>query len=209
MIIGYACIQPPCLYVRVRRWAGATALCHSPSCLLRSPIISSALLCCALLCSALLCSALLCSALLSSALLCSPGVDFEGGRFMFIDEARDSIVEPRAGRLVTFTSGLENLHRAEEVRCPFRALATAIATQYCTETNLSFVSAEKVLVRKGVNESVSLWRRWFRSARAIGLFWRCGSPAQKSISMSMWRRSKASACILDGSSRQLATADCM
>ena len=136
-------------------------------------------------------------------------VDFEGGRFMFIDEARDSIVEPRAGRLVTFTSGLENLHRAEEVRCPFRALATAIATQYCTETNLSFVSAEKVLVRKGVNESVSLWRRWFRSARAIGLFWRCGSPAQKSISMSMWRRSKASACILDGSSRQLATADCM
>ena len=165
--------------------------------------VCSALLSYRLLSSAVHCSALLCYALLS------PGVDFEGGRFMFIDEARDSIVEPRAGRLVTFTSGLENLHRAEEVRCPFRALATAIATQYCTETNLSFVSAEKVLVRKGVNESVSLWRRWFRSARAIGLFWRCGSPAQKSISMSMWRRSKASACILDGSSRQLATADCM
>jgi hypothetical protein len=166
--------------------------------------VCSALLSYRLLSSAVHCSALLCYALLS------PGVDFEGGRFMFIDEARDSIVEPRAGRLVTFTSGLENLHRAEEVRCPFRALATAIATQYCTETNLSFVSAEKVLVRKGVNESVSLWRRWFRSARAIGLFWRCGSPAQKSISMSMWRRSKASACILDGSSRQLpTTADCM
>ena len=42
-------------------------------------------------------------------------VDFAGGRFIFIDDERDAVVEPKAGRLITFTSGLENLHRAEQV----------------------------------------------------------------------------------------------
>eukprot|EP00947_MAST-08B_sp_MAST-8B-sp1_P004490 g4490.t1 len=40
---------------------------------------------------------------------------FEGGEFAFIDEDADRVVQPLAGRLVTFSSGLENLHRVEQV----------------------------------------------------------------------------------------------
>lgn len=42
--------------------------------------------------------------------------DFGGGRFMFVDEGGDKMVEPRAGRVSFFTSGSENLHRVEKVR---------------------------------------------------------------------------------------------
>ena len=40
---------------------------------------------------------------------------FDGGEFVWLDLARDHVVEPRAGRLVYFTGGLENLHRLREV----------------------------------------------------------------------------------------------
>jgi predicted 2-oxoglutarate/Fe(II)-dependent dioxygenase YbiX len=43
------------------------------------------------------------------------GVDFLGGDFAFIDPGVDRIVEPVAGRLLTFTSGLENLHQVRRV----------------------------------------------------------------------------------------------
>ena len=35
-----------------------------------------------------------------------------GGRFRFLDPEEDLVVAPRTGRLLTFTAGLENLHRA-------------------------------------------------------------------------------------------------
>lgn len=37
------------------------------------------------------------------------GKDFEGGDFAFLDDDADRVVEPRAGRLLYFTSGPENL----------------------------------------------------------------------------------------------------
>ena len=47
--------------------------------------------------------------------LSTMGTDFEGGELVFIDDDSDRIVHPRAGRLVTFTSGPENLHRVRRV----------------------------------------------------------------------------------------------
>ena len=41
--------------------------------------------------------------------------DFGGGRFAWLDEASDLVVEPRAGRLLVFTGGLENPHHAQKV----------------------------------------------------------------------------------------------
>ena len=41
--------------------------------------------------------------------------DFDGGRFAWLDESRDLVVEPRGGRLLAFTGGLENLHHGQKV----------------------------------------------------------------------------------------------
>jgi len=41
--------------------------------------------------------------------------EFAGGEFAWLDDERDVIVEPRAGRLLHFTGGLENLHRPSRV----------------------------------------------------------------------------------------------
>ena len=43
------------------------------------------------------------------------GADFEGGELAFLDADAERLVTPRAGRLVAFSSGLENLHRVREV----------------------------------------------------------------------------------------------
>eukprot|EP00929_Paragymnodinium_shiwhaense_P100919 TRINITY_DN63618_c0_g1_i1.p1 TRINITY_DN63618_c0_g1~~TRINITY_DN63618_c0_g1_i1.p1 ORF type:complete len:463 (-),score=59.94 TRINITY_DN63618_c0_g1_i1:239-1627(-) len=43
------------------------------------------------------------------------GEHFNGGDFAFLDAREDLIVEPRRGRLLTFTSGLENLHQVQRV----------------------------------------------------------------------------------------------
>ena len=44
------------------------------------------------------------------------GVDFTGGLFAFNDPDMDRLVEPKAGRLLAFTSGFENLHQVRKVR---------------------------------------------------------------------------------------------
>lgn len=43
------------------------------------------------------------------------GKDFTGGRFIFVDKDANRTVEPRAGRVSFFTSGLENPHYVEKV----------------------------------------------------------------------------------------------
>uniref|UniRef100_A0A8C4TNF1 2-oxoglutarate and iron dependent oxygenase domain containing 3 n=1 Tax=Erpetoichthys calabaricus TaxID=27687 RepID=A0A8C4TNF1_ERPCA len=43
------------------------------------------------------------------------GVDFGGGRFVFMDGSHNRTMEPRAGRVSFFSSGSENLHRVEKV----------------------------------------------------------------------------------------------
>ena len=43
------------------------------------------------------------------------GTDFEGGEFEFVDDDANRMVQPRAGRLILFTSGPENLHRVRRV----------------------------------------------------------------------------------------------
>ena len=40
---------------------------------------------------------------------------FEGGELVFLDKEDDVVVTPRAGRLVTFSGGLENLHSVRPV----------------------------------------------------------------------------------------------
>jgi hypothetical protein len=41
--------------------------------------------------------------------------EFAGGQFAWLDDERDVFVEPRIGRLLHFTGGLENLHRPSRV----------------------------------------------------------------------------------------------
>ena len=43
------------------------------------------------------------------------GIDFTGGEFVFVDEEANLHVRPRAGRLVYFSSGAENLHKIQPV----------------------------------------------------------------------------------------------
>ncbi|XP_068161993.1 2-oxoglutarate and iron-dependent oxygenase domain-containing protein 3 [Antennarius striatus] len=43
------------------------------------------------------------------------GIDFTGGRFVFMDQNGNRTVEPRAGRVSFFSSGSENIHRVERV----------------------------------------------------------------------------------------------
>lgn len=47
--------------------------------------------------------------------LTTKGEHFEGGNFAFLDQDEDVLVEPREGRLITFTSGPENLHQVRKV----------------------------------------------------------------------------------------------
>ncbi|XP_064462859.1 2-oxoglutarate and iron-dependent oxygenase domain-containing protein 3-like [Ornithodoros turicata] len=43
------------------------------------------------------------------------GQDFEGGRLIFVSDAGNATVEPKKGRIVSFTSGSENPHHVEKV----------------------------------------------------------------------------------------------
>ena len=47
--------------------------------------------------------------------LSTAGVDFEGGLFAFNDADHDRVLVPRAGRLLAFHSGFENLHQVRPV----------------------------------------------------------------------------------------------
>ena len=53
---------------------------------------------------------------------CDYNVDFAGGGLSFLDDKSDLTVEPVAGRLLTFTGGLENLHTVREVTKGTRAV---------------------------------------------------------------------------------------
>lgn len=56
------------------------------------------------------------------------GVDFGGGRFIFMDPDSNRTVEPRAGRVSFFSSGSENLHRVEKVAWGMRYAITVSFT---------------------------------------------------------------------------------
>ncbi|GBG24778.1 Prolyl 3-hydroxylase 2 [Hondaea fermentalgiana] len=43
--------------------------------------------------------------------LTTHGEDFDGGEFVFLDEGNPTVVRPRRGRFITFSSGQENPHR--------------------------------------------------------------------------------------------------
>ncbi|CAK1542146.1 unnamed protein product [Leptosia nina] len=55
-------------------------------------------------------------------------VDFEGGRFVFLDDKYNTTIEPRKGRLSIFTSGHENLHFVERVTSGVRYAMTIAFT---------------------------------------------------------------------------------
>ena len=44
------------------------------------------------------------------------GEDFWGGHFAFNDPDRDLLIEPIAGRLLTFSSGFDNPHQVRPVQ---------------------------------------------------------------------------------------------
>lgn len=50
------------------------------------------------------------------------GIDFTGGRFIFIekDNKTKTTIEPKIGRVMAFTSGAENLHYVEKVQSGIR-----------------------------------------------------------------------------------------
>ncbi|XP_054722353.1 2-oxoglutarate and iron-dependent oxygenase domain-containing protein 3-like [Uloborus diversus] len=56
------------------------------------------------------------------------GVDFSGGRFIFVDERNNATVEPRLGRVSAFTSGAENPHYVERVSSGVRYAMTVSFT---------------------------------------------------------------------------------
>ena len=56
------------------------------------------------------------------------GVDFQGGRFMFVGFPSNKTVEPRVGRLSFFTSGSENQHFVEPVESGTRYAITVSFT---------------------------------------------------------------------------------
>jgi len=41
--------------------------------------------------------------------------DFNGGRFVFVDEDTDYFVKPQTGRVLMFPSSTQNIHRVEKV----------------------------------------------------------------------------------------------
>ena len=43
-------------------------------------------------------------------------MEFEDGEIAFVDGDADRLVEPKAGRFVAFTSGVENMHVARAAR---------------------------------------------------------------------------------------------
>lgn len=63
-------------------------------------------------------------------------IDFEGGRFIFIDEKVNRTIEPKKARLSMFTSGKENFHYVEKVTSGVRYAMTISFTcdkQYAIE----------------------------------------------------------------------------
>lgn len=52
------------------------------------------------------------------------GVDFTGGRFIFVDNELEKAVEPRLGRVSFFTSGSENVHYVEKLESGVRYAIT-------------------------------------------------------------------------------------
>ncbi|GIY88147.1 2-oxoglutarate and iron-dependent oxygenase domain-containing protein 3 [Caerostris extrusa] len=56
------------------------------------------------------------------------GVDFSGGRFVFVSNSKNMTVEPRIGRVSAFTSGSENPHYVERVSSGTRYALTVSFT---------------------------------------------------------------------------------
>lgn len=57
------------------------------------------------------------------------GIDFQGGRFIFVEKDNSTVVvEPRKGRVSMFTSGSENIHFVERVKSGVRYALTVSFT---------------------------------------------------------------------------------
>jgi hypothetical protein len=80
------------------------------------------------------------------------GTTFGGGEFAFVDGDADRVVQPRAGRLVAFTSGLENLHRVEKVTRGTRYVLAMWFT--CSESHAAKADVEE-MVEEGGGGSVA------------------------------------------------------
>ena len=76
----------------------------------------------------------------SALLYLSQPQDFEGGAFAFVDADADRLVAPTCGRMLTFSSGLENLHRVERVS---RGARLVLALWFTCSTNHSYTNYER------------------------------------------------------------------
>ena len=68
--------------------------------------------------------------------------DFDGGRFVWVDEGSDLVVEPRAGRLLTFSGGTENLHHGSKV---LNGTRYVLGFWFTCHAELEYVDDEEVV----------------------------------------------------------------
>ena len=116
---------------------------------------------------------------------------FEGGEFAFIDEDADRVVQPLAGRLVTFSSGLENLHRVEQVTRGTRYVLAmwftcSEAHRYKDKADLGGDGGEgqegRAIADHGQGRKGRGWRQRQADARKVGEAGRGGTAATASAS---------------------------
>eukprot|EP00960_Hanusia_phi_P013070 381926-Hanusia_phi.AAC.2 len=79
--------------------------------------------------------------------------DFEGGEFEFIDDDVNRVIEPRAGRLLMFTSGPENLHRVRKVTKGTRYVLAMWFT--CSEIH-QYQDDDQIKSRKVEQQAITL-----------------------------------------------------
>ena len=75
---------------------------------------------------------------------------FEGAWFAFNDEDCDRLVAPRAGRLLAFTSGFENLHQVQPIRKGNRFALAAWFRRLTSEEQENPRSLKRQNTRRGI-----------------------------------------------------------
>lgn len=75
---------------------------------------------------------------------------FQGAWFAFNDEDCDRLVAPRAGRLLAFTSGFENLHQVQPIRNGNRFVLAAWFRRLTSEEQENPRSLKRQSTRSGI-----------------------------------------------------------
>eukprot|EP00900_Chrysochromulina_parva_P012192 jgi/Chrpa1/20974/Chrysochromulina_OHIO_Genome00008882-RA len=82
--------------------------------------------------------------------------DFDGGRFVWVDEGSDLVVEPRAGRLLTFSGGTENLHHGSKV---LNGTRYVLGFWFTCHAELEYEDDEDVCIANSPNAQAAIAHR--------------------------------------------------